>query len=79
MYYRVPICLINDPIGYDADYQAQKLRSKKEPPEQQMTLKLRNTAMGDQEMQFSNLLNVLDLKTRYVELLESKELTKGDI
>ena len=28
VYYRVPICLINDPIGYDADFQAQKLKSK---------------------------------------------------
>jgi len=33
VYYRVPICLINDPISYDADFQAQKLRGKKAPPE----------------------------------------------
>lgn len=36
VYYRVPICLINDPIGYDADYQAQKLKSKKAPDEQHL-------------------------------------------
>jgi hypothetical protein len=33
VYYRVPICLINDPIGYDADFQAQKLKNKTQPPE----------------------------------------------
>lgn len=62
----MPICLINDPIGYDADYQAQKLRSKKEPPQQNMALKFRNTQMGDLEMEMSNLLNVVDLKKQYV-------------
>ena len=30
-------------------------------------------------MEFSNLLNILDLKKKYVELLDSKELTKGDV
>jgi hypothetical protein len=33
VYYRVPICLINEPCGYDADFLAQKLKGKKAPPE----------------------------------------------
>ena len=79
VYYRVPICLINDPIGYDADYQAQKLKSKAKPDDQAMSLKLRNGQMGDQMMEMSNLMSISDLKKKYVELLESKELTKGDV
>ena len=33
MYYRVPICVINDPLNYDADYLAKKLVNKKAPKE----------------------------------------------
>lgn len=44
-----------------------------------MTLKLRNTTIGDQEMELSNLLSIIDLKKQYVELLNSKELTKGEV
>ena len=44
-----------------------------------MTLKLRNTKMGDHEIEMSNLINILDLKKKYVELLDSKELSKGEI
>lgn len=79
VYYRVPICLINDPIGYDADYQAQKLKSKKAPDEVQLKLKFRNTSMGDVEMDLSNLVGIADLKKMYVDLLEQKELSKGKI
>lgn len=31
MYYRVPICVINDPVNYDADYVNEKLKLKKAP------------------------------------------------
>jgi len=30
-YYRVPICVINDPVNYDADYVNAKLKEKKAP------------------------------------------------
>ena len=33
MYYRVPICVINEPINYDADYIAKKLVDKAAPNE----------------------------------------------
>lgn len=35
--------------------------------------------MGDLEMELSNLMNILELKNKYLKLLEEKELTKGDI
>lgn len=47
VYYRVPICLINDPINYDADFQTQKLKSKAAPAEMEMTLKIRHATVGD--------------------------------
>ena len=31
LYYRVPICVINDPLNYDADYINQKLKEKEAP------------------------------------------------
>lgn len=30
-------------------------------------------------MELSNFMSIIDLKKKYVELLESKELTKGDV
>lgn len=44
-----------------------------------MNLKLRNTTMGDIDMELSNLMNVIDLKKKYIELLKSKDLTKDEI
>ena len=55
------------------------MKSKKAPPEVNLKLKLRNTSMGDVEMEFSNLIGVADLKKMYVDLLEEKELSKGKI
>lgn len=37
MYYRIPICLINDPMNYDADFVNEKLK-KKEAPKAESTL-----------------------------------------
>jgi len=42
IYYRVPICVINEPCSYDADFQAQKLKSKAAPDEEHISLKVRN-------------------------------------
>lgn len=33
MYYRVPICVINDPENFNADFQTEKLKSKVQPKE----------------------------------------------
>ena len=35
--------------------------------------------MGDQEMELSNLMSIIDLKKKYLQHLEEKELTKGDL
>ena len=34
MYYRVPICMINDPMNYDADFVNEKLKLKQRPPKE---------------------------------------------
>ena len=34
IYYRVPICLINDPVNYDADYVNEKLKQKTAPKQE---------------------------------------------
>lgn len=62
VYYRVPICVINDPISYDADFQAQKLKNKKAPEECQMSLKARHAVKGDIQMNPSNLLPITEFK-----------------
>ena len=67
VYYRVPICVINEPIGYDADFQLQKLKNKKAPAEVQMTLNLRSTKMGDIEVKPSNQLPINDFKQMYLD------------
>ena len=59
IYYRVPICLINDPIGYDADYVATKLKNKARPDSKMMKLKVRNAARGDFELEVENILSVI--------------------
>ena len=33
MYYRLPLCVINDPINFNADHLAKKLVDKKAPKE----------------------------------------------
>ena len=62
VYYRIPICVINDPINYDADFQTQKLKNKKQPDEKGMTLKCRHASKGDLIMELSNLLTIVDFK-----------------
>ena len=34
MYYRVPICMINDPMNYDSDFVNQKLKFKAKPTQE---------------------------------------------
>ena len=72
VYYRVPICLINDPINYDKDYQSQKLKSKKQPDEATMTLKCRHAAKGDIILEISNLLPISEFKQQYITDLGDK-------
>lgn len=75
MYYRVPICVINDPISYDSDYQAQKLKEKVAPESCNMTLKVRNAQKGDQTLQLTNLMSITDFKQAYIDALNDSELT----
>ena len=75
VYYRVPICLINDPIGFDADFQTQKLKSKQAPGEKQMKLRFRNAGTGDHNVECSNHLEISALKKLYLEQLKDTDLT----
>ena len=66
IYYRVPICLINDPIGYDADYVATKLKNKERPDSKTLQLKVRNAGRGDLELVAENVLSILEFKQLYI-------------
>jgi hypothetical protein len=79
VYYRVPICLINDPIGFDADFQTQKLKSKKEPDQEKMTLKIRHAAKGDVIMEISNLMPISEFKKEYVSLLKDVSIDPSNV
>lgn len=70
VYYRVPICLINDPCSFDADFLAQKLKGKKAPAECTMTLKARHAAKGDVMIESSNLITIPEFKKAYVKALK---------
>jgi hypothetical protein len=72
-YYRIPICLINDPITYDADYAAEKLRAKATPETKLITLKVRNQSFGDKPLEVENTMSISEFKLKYVEkLIEDK-------
>ncbi len=72
VYYRVPICVINDPISYDADFQALKLKNKKAPGESFLTLKARHAVKGDVSMNPSNLMPIPEFKQSYIDTLGEK-------
>ena len=53
------------------------MKNKAEPDHVAMSLKLRNPKTGDQQLELSNLMSIIDLKKAYVELLNSKELNSN--
>lgn len=69
MYYRVPICVINDPENFNADFQTEKLKSKVQPKEIRIpTVKIRNAAQGDCTItKVSNLITIEELKQLYIQ------------
>jgi hypothetical protein len=71
--------LINDPIGFDADFQTQKLKSKKEPDQSQMTLKIRHAARGDKILEISNLMPISDFKKEYIAQLKDDSVTAENV
>ena len=38
VYYRIPICVINDPMNFNADYVTEQLKNKKAPTSQQISV-----------------------------------------
>lgn len=75
MYYRVPICVINDPENFNADFQTEKLKGKVQPKEKAIaTVKIRHAIMGDVVLKrVSNLLTILELKEDYIECNKNKD------
>ena len=55
------------------------MKSKKQPPETQMTLKVRNAAKGDKVFNMSNLLPITDFKNMYVAELNDAAITVDKI
>ena len=63
IYYRVPICCINDPINFNVDYLQQKMKQKQKPPEKILqSIKVRSVGKPDQIFTISNLTSILTLK-----------------
>ena len=79
VYYRVPICLINDPISYDKDYNAQKLANKARPDSATLELKVRNTTHGDLPMQAKNTSQVDSFKLEYIAKLKEDNKLPDDL
>ena len=88
MYYRVPICMINEPENFNADFVTQKLFEKAAPKEAKINVrspllilslyiirqkvKIRSTK-GDSSLEkVSNLLSISDLKSMYISSLDEK-------
>ena len=78
VYYRVPICCINEPSNYNANVPDSNLKSKAKPSEiifevtilmktnYIQALKIRS-AKGDITLSVSNYISVADFKKKYVE------------
>lgn len=79
IYYRVPICLINDPISYDRDYNAQKLANKARPDTITIELKVRNTTHGDMPMKAENTTQVEEFKRLYINKLKEDKTEIPDM
>ena len=75
----MPICLINDPIGYDADYLADKLKNKAKPKSEMIKLKVRNTAKGDFEFEVENTTQILEFKKQYIKVLAEKDANDASL
>ena len=54
VYYRVPICCIQDPDNYEKDPVMDAIKSKKAPTENQISVKVKNPVLGDQVVVISN-------------------------
>jgi len=78
VYYRVPICCIQDPDNYCIDAALDALKAKKAPAEKNIKIKVKCLALGDKEVQISNQASVNDVKVAYVNMVDpEKAAAKG--
>ena len=73
VFYRLPVCCINDPLAYDKNTELQRLSTIK--AKQTLINKLKIKCLPDKDVEFDqvdNQTSILDLKKLYIEKLEGK-------
>ena len=63
MYYRIPICVINDPIKYSVESTLQKLAAKTAPKEQQISVS-NSKSLNLRRLKSELLPTIYNLKSR---------------
>ena len=76
--YKTPIACINEPVNYGEDIEVERLKKASEPEEcVTLNLKIRNSAtFEDKTLEIDSSETVLELKNRYVQLMDKDENTK---
>ena len=83
LYYRVPICCINDPVNYEKNYLEQKLKNKEAPPKKTIkvsdlqtdsvqNIKIKMLPDKVVTADIENDMTIEDLKKLYIAELEKK-------
>ncbi|CDW87679.1 UNKNOWN [Stylonychia lemnae] len=90
VYYRVPLCCINEPMNYSVNSQDEKLKEKEKPPEilynvsslnyhnLQQDLKVRSSK-GICELKASNWDSVIEFKQKYINAINDNDLKVENI
>jgi len=72
IYYRVPMSCINDPGEYGKNLAYDLMKSKKEPVDTQLNVKIRRSG-GDTKMILSNKMKIIEVKTMYLKQIDAEE------
>ena len=79
VYYRVPICCINEPLNFSVNYQDDKLKAKAKPQEKMFqSLKVRSSK-GDCVFQLSNYTSISEFKEKYTAKINDSSLKAENI
>lgn len=63
----MPICCIQPPDNYQVDTAMDAMKAKKAPETKNITIKVRNPMIGDQDVLCSNLSTIEQVKGFYLE------------
>lgn len=72
IYYRIPICCINDPTMYEVDFEYEKMLDKQKPKAGTLSVKVRNNEYGEVPLSAENDMSILDFKNLYITTLKEK-------